>query len=351
MDVAAGGEDDLIGQHRLQLRPRPILFRAQALARPGAGQAGGGAHRPRRGLAGGGEFGARVEAQLGRLLLPVRPLHHIPNLQRAPGNFQPGEPLPLVVPGNFEHPGGKLRRPVRLQGVPRQAVQQRVHPLHPQRRAEKAGEQPTLHNQGGQVRVIQLPRLQVALHQRLIAQSGVLQHVLPRAGKVGAAVAQPRPELAEQPIPLRARLIHLVDEEEGGDMVALQQLPQGLGVPLHPVRTADQQHRAVHHLHRPLRLGGEVHVARGVQQGELPLPPAQPGLLGEDGDAPLPLLLLGIQKGVAVVHPAQPAHRPGAVQHRLGQGGFARVHMGQHPDGQPLHLAFSSRRSVRLFLN
>ena len=265
MHVPPLREQHLVGQHRLQFRSRPVLLRPQALARTGVGEAGDGAHRPRLGGVDGGEFRARVEAKLGGLFLPVRPLHPVPHLQRTPGDFHPGEPLPSVVPGNFKHPGGELLRPVRLQGVPGQAVQQPVHPLLLQRRAKVAGEELPLHNQDGQIPIVQPPRLQIALHQRLITQGGVLQKLLPAAGKIRAAIGQALPELGEQRFPVRAWLIHLIDKEVGGHPVALQQLPQGLGVALHPVRAADQQYRVVHHLHRPLRLGGEVHVAGGVQ--------------------------------------------------------------------------------------
>ena len=105
---------------------------------------------------------------------------------------------------------------------------------------------------------------------------------------------------------------------------------------LHPVRRADEQHRIVQYLERPLHLGGEVHVAGGIQQGELRPLPAQPGLLGEDGDAPLPLLDVGVQERVPVVHPPQLPDPAGQVQHGLGQRGLAGVHMGQQSCADPL---------------
>ena len=93
----------------------------------------------------------------------------------------------------------------------------------------------------------------------------------------------------------------------------LQQPPQGAGVALDAVGAADNQHGVVQHGQGALHLGGEVHMPRGVQQGEDGVPPGELRLLGEDGDAPLPLLGVGVQKGVPVVHPAQLPHRPAEV--------------------------------------
>ena len=113
-------------------------------------------------------------------------------------------------------------------------------------------------------------------------------------------------------------------------MIALQQPPQGPGVPLHPVRPADDQDGAVQHLESTLHLAGEVHMARGVQQGDLYTGQRQHRLLGKNGDAPGPLQGVRVQKGVAVVHPPQLPQRPRPVEHGLAQGGLARVHVGQY---------------------
>ena len=76
---------------------------------------------------------------------------------------------------------------------------------------------------------------------------------------------------------------------------------------LHPVGAADHQQGPVQNLESALHLRGEIHVARGVQQRQLHIPKRQHRLLGKDGDAPLPLHSVRVQKGIPVVHPAQPA--------------------------------------------
>ena len=117
-------------------------------------------------------------------------------------------------------------------------------------------------------------------------------------------------------------------------MVPGQEPPQGEGVALDPVGSADDQNGVVQHLEGALHLAGEVHMAGGVQQGDGHGLQGEHRLFGEDGDAPLPLLGVGVQKGVPVVHPAQAAQLAAGVQKSLGQGGLARVHMGQNAHSQ-----------------
>jgi hypothetical protein len=52
---------------------------------------------------------------------------------------------------------------------------------------------------------------------------------------------------------------------------------------------ADDKDRRVQNGHDPLRFRGKIHVAGGVHQGDIQLGRGQQGLLGENGDAPLPL--------------------------------------------------------------
>ena len=101
---------------------------------------------------------------------------------------------------------------------------------------------------------------------------------------------------------------------------------------LHPVHPADDQHRKIQHLQRPLRLGGEIHMARGVQQGHVPPRELQAGLLGKDRDPPGALQAVGVQKAVAVIHPPQLFQFSGKVQHGLAERGLPRVHVGQNAE-------------------
>ena len=167
---------------------------------------------------------------------------------------------------------------------------------------------------------------------------------------VHAAVGQAIFQFFHQRAAVRAGLIHLVDEQKRGHMVALQQAPQRGGVPLHAVSGADNQYRAIQHAQGALGFARKIHVAGGIHQGDGASLPGKLRLLGKNGDAALTLLNVGIQKGVAMIHAPQPAQRAALIQHGLGQGGLARVHMRQQTHGQAAAHACSSfcRASLRL---
>ena len=71
-------------------------------------------------------------------------------------------------------------------------------------------------------------------------------------------------------------------------------------------------------------------MAGGVQQGDSGVARRKQRLLGKDGDAARFFQAIGIQKGVSVIHPPQLTDSTGAVEHGLGEGGLAGVHMGQN---------------------
>ena len=73
-------------------------------------------------------------------------------------------------------------------------------------------------------------------------------------------------------------------------------------------------------------------MAGGIQKGHFQFIQRQHRLLGKDGNAPLPLNGVSIQKGVPVIHAAQLADGAAAVEQGFGKGGLARVHMGQDTD-------------------
>ena len=72
-------------------------------------------------------------------------------------------------------------------------------------------------------------------------------------------------------------------------------------------------------------------MARGVHQCQRPVRRFQPGLLGENGNAPLPFQVTAVQKRVPVVHTPQHPAGAGHIEHCLRKRGLARVHMGHQP--------------------
>ena len=112
-------------------------------------------------------------------------------------------------------------------------------------------------------------------------------------------------------------------------MIPLQKIPKCQGVGLNAIGAADDQHRAVQNPQSPLHLGRKVRVARGVHQREPPVLRLQYGLLGENGNPPLPFQRLGVQKGIPVIHPPQAPPGPALIQQRLRKRGLPRIHMGK----------------------
>ena len=333
------GQGHPVGHHRLQHRSQGIRFRSQGLSGPGLGQA-----RHRRQASGldflrGGKFLCGVAAQLLDFFLlgfsgSVYITYAFPDFQTASGNLQPGEPAPLGVPGDFIHPGGKFRRIFRLRGVGVQDFQQLCHPLKLQGRAEAAGKQLPPGNQLPQVPLGHRAGFQVIFQQGLVAQGGVLGNLLRRRPKIHTSRAQLPAQFRQQFLTGLPGQVHFVDKQEGGHLVPLQQPPQGHGVGLQAIGAADHQHGAVQNGHGPLRLGGEVHVTRGIHQGDLPVRGGESGLLGENGNASGPFQCVGVQHGIPMIHPAQGPPGAADIEQPLAEGGLSRVHMSQQPHGQ-----------------
>ena len=61
-------------------------------------------------------------------------------------------------------------------------------------------------------------------------------------------------------------LIHLVDKQNGGDLITGKQPPECLHMSLHPVRAADDQHRIIQHLQGPLHLCRKIHMSGRIQK-------------------------------------------------------------------------------------
>ena len=123
-------------------------------------------------------------------------------------------------------------------------------------------------------------------------------------------------------------------------MIPPQQTPERFGVALDAVGAADDQHCIIEHLQGALGLGGKVHMAGGIQQGEVGVSCRQQGLFGKDGDAARLFQRVGVEKGVLMVHAAQLPDGTGAVEHGFGKGGLAGVHMGEDAHHQLLVRVF-----------
>ena len=267
------------------------------------------------------------------------------------------QPVSLLVPGNLKDACAEGFLVLHLRpGIARKTVQQLRHAALAQRRAQIAWKQAPSSDQlldpllrHGTVRPGLFPRrhalfpLQIVLQQAFLTDRNALCETLPGVGrqvllrpaKQHAAIVQSVLQLQKKRLCITARLVHLVDKEKDRDPVALQQLPQGHGMRLHPVCTTDDQDRAVEHLQRPLHLRREVHVPRRVEQHRLHPLPAKARLLGKDRDPPLPLLAVRVQIGVAVVYPAKSVYFSTGIEDTLRQRSLARIHVGKQSYDDP----------------
>ena len=320
MGIRAVRQFHPVGQDRLQDRPGPVRLDPQPLSGEGVAQARHSYHGPGLRRVHGAEFRPGIEPELIRLFLPDRvPLpagKQFLGVQRATGDLHVGQPGALRVPRDLEHLGAEFCRIVRLGGIPLHAGKQLLHALYPQCGAEEAGKQLSFPDQTGDHVLRKFSRFQILLQGRLVADGGLLPQGI-RIPEVHAAAAELVLQMGQQGFPVRPRQIHLVNKEEGGDLIPFQQIPQCPGVALYAVSTGDHQHGAVQHLQRSFHFGREVYMARGVQQRHTGLPQFQHRLLGKDGNAPLPLHGVGVQKGVLMVHPPQTADGSGPVQQGL----------------------------------
>lgn len=189
-----------------------------------------------------------------------------------------------------------------LHGAAVECVEQRVHAVQPERRAEKARKDLALTDEAHNILVCDRSLFEIPFEQRLIADCQLLvQRTL--VAEVDHARGKPRFQLTQQQNALCAVQIHLVDEQERRDAVPGEQPPERLRVRLHAVCAADDEHRVIEHLKRTLHFCGEIDMSRRVEQRHLRMRQRKLRLLGEDRDAALPLERKGVEKCIPVIDP------------------------------------------------
>ena len=146
------------------------------------------------------------------------------------------------------------------------------------------------------------------------------------------ALGQSLPDRVEHEVEVGAGAVHLVNEAEPGNAVAVGLAPHRLGLGLHAGDAVEHGHRAVEHPQRALHLDGEVDMARCVDDVDAVVAPD--AVSGRRGDGDAPLLLLGhpVHRGRAVVDLADLVVAPRVVQDPLGGRGLARVDVRHDPD-------------------
>ena len=217
----------------------------------------------------------------------------------------------------------------------RDRVQQLAHALPAQRRARKHRERPAL----GKERRERVPRVvrgggpfQTAL-KKAVVQEGQRVDVRRVVHNGHDLRGKALPEAGKRVRQGKARQVRFVEKQERGQAALRREGKERGGVRVHAGGPVRHQHAQVRRRQRPRRLGGEIDVARRVDEGEAAALPREPRLPRKHRDAPLALDGVRVQRGVAVIHTARPAQRPGHEQQLLAQGGLARVHVGHHRKG------------------
>ena len=351
--LAVCGQNHLICEKALEHRRRRIRLRAEALARIRFRQ-------PRHGADAAGrycfrklEFPTRVDAELVGLLrprlLPRAARKHRLDGQCAARHLEVGQPRALRVVPDLVDLRAECRRILRRARVFFEPAQKRLHTLELQGGAEPAGEELSRRNQRPNGLRLHAPRLQICGERFLAAHGNVFQKIAALCGKVHAAVGKAALQRCEQRLPVRAAEIHLVDENERGHRIALEQPPERARVALHAVRAADDEHGVIEHLQSALHLARKIHVAGRVQQRELRLPERQHSLLRENRDPALALLHVGVEKGALVVDAPELPELSARVEHRLRKRRFSGVDVRQYAQNQLFHrFSQSFRLAFRL---
>ena len=164
----------------------------------------------------------------------------------------------------------------------------------------------------------------------------------------GVQIQQQLQHLVHDLVDALVGAVHLVDHHD--DLVAqLQCLAQhktGLGHGT--LGGVHQQDDAVDHLEDPLHLAAKIGVARRVHDVDLHVLVVDGGVLGQNGDAALPLQIVGVHdalhRGLVLAVDAA------LLEHFVHQGGLAVVDVGDNGDVSQLRI-LQSGAPLNLFRN
>ncbi len=126
--------------------------------------------------------------------------------------------------------------------------------------------------------------------------------------------------------------VHLVDEADPRDLVAVRLPPDRLGLGLDPGHGVEHRHRAVQDPEAALHLHGEVHMPGCIDDVDTVAAPLRRRGGRGDGDPALLLLDHPVHGGGALVDLPHPMDAARIEEDTLGRRGLARVDVGHDPD-------------------
>src|SRR6185369_6076636 len=97
-----------------------------------------------------------------------------------------------------------------------------------------------------------------------------------------------------------------------------------------PFNRIDQQQRTIDHIEYALDFASEVGVAGGIDNVDFGIVPVDSGVLGENGDAPLTLQIVGVHD--ALNCRGTFAENMGLLEHSVNQSGFTMIDVGDYCD-------------------
>ena len=133
-------------------------------------------------------------------------------------------------------------------------------------------------------------------------------------------------------VEVRARAIHLVDERDPRNAVAVRLAPHRLGLRLDAGNRIEDGNGAVEHAQAPLDLHRKVHVPGRIDNVDPEVAPEGRRRRRGDRDAALLLLRHPVHRRGALVHLAHLVRAARVVEDPLGRRRLARVDVGHDPD-------------------
>ncbi len=142
--------------------------------------------------------------------------------------------------------------------------------------------------------------------------------------------------LVDHPVRTRARTVDLVDHDDRPEAHRESLLGDESRLRHRAVDGVDQQQHRIDHGQHALHLAAEVGVARGIDDVDAVIVPGDRGVLRQDGDPALALLVIGIHHplGQLLVR----GELAGLAQELVDQRGLAMIDMGDDGDVSELHV-------------
>ena len=148
--------------------------------------------------------------------------------------------------------------------------------------------------------------------------------------------AQARLQAAEGEVKVSAEFVHLVDQAQTRNAVAISLAPHGFTLRFNAFLAVKNSDRAVKHAQRSFHFNCEIHVARRVDQIHLVFNalifPWASGRGTLNGDAALLFFLKAVHGGGAFMHFTHAMDLAGVEKNALRHGGLASVNVGANSD-------------------